>query len=91
MSGPGALVCPLVVSCARLPVQEDSPTVDFSWLCLVCCVMSVCRHSPSPVKASLSFNKLRLNKLEYIEGKIGFPCVVQGGSLALWSKANLVI
>lgn len=52
--------------------------------------MSVCRHGPSPVKASLSFNKLRLNKLEYTEQKIGFPCIVQGGSLELWNKANLV-
>lgn len=64
--------------------------MDFSWLYLVCCVMSVCRHGPSPVKASLSFNKLRLNKLEYTEQKIGFPCIVQGGSLELWNKANLV-
>lgn len=46
--------------------------MDFSWLCSVCCVMSVWRHSPSPGKVLLSFNKLRLNKLEDTEGKTVF-------------------
>lgn len=44
--------------------RRTHTSVDFSWLCSGYCVMSVCRHSPSPVKALLSFNKLRLNKLE---------------------------
>lgn len=72
MSGPGPCCTLSQFSEEDVLSRRTHTSVDFSWLCSGCCVMSVCRHSPSPVKALLSFNKLRLNKLEYTEGKIGF-------------------
>lgn len=60
-------------------------TVDFSWLWLACCVMSVCSPRPSPVKALLSFNKLRLNKLHFAKGKVGISlCTVPRRPLRLY-------
>lgn len=83
VSGPGLLWgLPGVFFLSKTSVQEGSRKRRL-FLALTGHVVScLCGHGPSPVKALLLFNKLRLNKLTFTqEGRLVFLCADSHGVL----------